>query len=94
MSNSDAPGWPSPTCSDGDLRTHTKRLREVARRIGADPPDLLGGAAADEAKEALKDATAAAVERGVFGAPTFFVGEEMYWGNDRLFFVEAVLKGG
>jgi 2-hydroxychromene-2-carboxylate isomerase len=69
-------------------------LREVARRIGADPPDLLGGAAADEAKEALKDATAAAVERGVFGAPTFFVGEEMYWGNDRLFFVEAVLKGG
>ena len=27
MSNSDAPGWPSPTCSGGDLETHTKRLR-------------------------------------------------------------------
>ncbi len=68
-------------------------LREVARRIGADPTDLLGGAAADEVKQALKDATAVAVERGVFGAPTFFVGEEMYWGNDRLFLVEAALKG-
>jgi hypothetical protein len=33
-----------------------------------------------------------AVERGVFGAPTFFVGEEMLWGNDRLHFVEAALK--
>lgn len=33
-----------------------------------------------------------AVERGVFGAPTFFVGTEMFWGNDRLDFVEAALR--
>jgi 2-hydroxychromene-2-carboxylate isomerase len=32
-----------------------------------------------------------AVRRGVFGAPTFFVGEEMFWGNDRLTFVEEAL---
>jgi 2-hydroxychromene-2-carboxylate isomerase len=67
-------------------------LKEVARRIGVDPGDLLEGAAAGETKEALKDATTAAVERGIFGAPTFFVGEEMYWGNDRLHFVEAALE--
>ena len=67
-------------------------LKEVARKIGVDPGDLLEGAAADEIKEALKDATTAAVGRGIFGAPTFFVGEEMYWGNDRLFFVEVALK--
>jgi len=30
----------------------------------------------------------------VFGAPTFFVGEEMFWGNDRLHFVDAALKEG
>ena len=69
-------------------------LREVARRIGAAPGDLIEGAASGEAKEALKDATAVAVERGVFGAPTFFVGEKMFWGNDRLHFVEMALKEG
>jgi 2-hydroxychromene-2-carboxylate isomerase len=68
-------------------------LREVARRIGRDPEEVLEKAFSDEAKEALKSATAEAVERGVFGAPTFFVGDEMFWGNDRLHFVEAALKG-
>lgn len=68
-------------------------LREVSRRIGRDPEEVLEKASSDETKEALKSATAEAVERGVFGAPTFFVGEEMFWGNDRLHFVEAALKG-
>ena len=69
-------------------------VSEVARRIGRDPGEVLEGAATGEAKEALKAATAAAVERGVFAAPTFFVGEEMFWGNDRLLFVEEALKAG
>ena len=67
-------------------------VREVARRIGRDPDEVLEGAATGEAKEALKSATAGAVERGVFGAPAFFVGNEMFWGNDRLHFVEAALE--
>jgi 2-hydroxychromene-2-carboxylate isomerase len=67
-------------------------LREVARRIGAYPEGLLEGASKPETKQALKDATGEALERGVFGAPAFFVGEEMFWGNDRLFFVEETLK--
>ncbi len=67
-------------------------IREVARRIGADPDEVLEGAATSEAKEALKNATSGAVERGVFGAPAFFVGDEMFWGNDRLHFVEEALK--
>jgi 2-hydroxychromene-2-carboxylate isomerase len=68
-------------------------LREVTRRIGRDPEEVLEKASSDEAKEALKSATAEAIERGVFGAPAFFVGDEMFWGNDRLHFVEAALKG-
>ncbi len=68
-------------------------LREVARRIGRDPEEILEVAATGEAKEALKSATAGAIERGVFGAPTFFVGDEMFWGNDRLHFVEEALEG-
>ena len=67
-------------------------IREVARRIGADPEEVLKGAATGEAKEALKNATSEAVERGVFGAPAFFVGDEMFWGNDRLPFVEETLE--
>ena len=69
-------------------------ISEVARRIGRDPEEVLGGASTGEAKEALKQATAEAVERGVFAAPTFFVGDEMFWGNDRLLFVEEALKAG
>ncbi len=68
-------------------------LREVTRRIGRDPEEVLEKASSGEAKEALKSATAEAIERGVFGAPAFFVGDEMFWGNDRLHFVEAALKG-
>ena len=68
-------------------------LREVARRIGRDPEEVLEAAATGEAKEALKSVTAGAVERGVFGAPAFFVGDEMFWGNDRLHFVEEAIGG-
>ena len=43
-------------------------------------------------KDNLKATTEEAVERGVFGAPTFFVGEEMFFGQDRLDFVEEALR--
>lgn len=69
-------------------------VSEAARRIGADPDEVLAGASAPEAKRALKKATGEAVERGVFGAPAFFVGDEMFWGNDRLDFVEEALGQG
>src|SRR5471032_1677600 len=45
-------------------------------------------------KEKLKRDTAEAVELGVFGAPTFLVGGEMYWGQDRLHFVDQALADG
>ncbi len=69
-------------------------VSEAARRIGADPDEVLAGASAPEAKRALKKATGEAVERGIFGAPAFFVGDEMFWGNDRLHFVEKALARG
>ncbi len=69
-------------------------VSEAARRAGADPGEVLAGASAPEAKDALKRATGEAVGRGVFGAPAFFVEEEMFWGNDRLHFVEEALGRG
>ena len=44
-------------------------------------------------KDALRKTTEEAVERGVYGAPTFFVGEQLFWGNDRIHFVEAAVRG-
>lgn len=46
-----------------------------------------------DVKDRLKATTAEAVVRGVFGAPTSFVGDMMFFGNDRLPFVEMALKG-
>jgi 2-hydroxychromene-2-carboxylate isomerase len=45
-----------------------------------------------QVKERLKAATQEAVARGVFGAPTFFVDGQMFWGQDRLDFVKQALK--
>jgi 2-hydroxychromene-2-carboxylate isomerase len=59
---------------------------------GFDPQALLDLANAPETKEALKSATQEAVTRGVFGAPTFFVGDQMFWGQDRLDFVKEALQ--
>jgi 2-hydroxychromene-2-carboxylate isomerase len=67
-------------------------ISTVARRMGTDPEEVLEGAASSGAKQSLKDATSEALQRGVFGAPAFFVGGEMFWGNDRLHFVEAALR--
>ena len=58
-------------------------------------PELLARAGSDEIKARLRDQTAEARARGIFGAPTFFVGpkesEEMHFGQDRLDFVEEAL---
>jgi 2-hydroxychromene-2-carboxylate isomerase len=43
-------------------------------------------------KDELRRRTDEAVSRGIFGAPTFFVGDEMFWGQDRLDFVAAALS--
>jgi len=48
------------------------------------PGDILGAAQTNENKHALRMATEEAGRRGAFGAPSFFVGEEMFWGDDRL----------
>jgi 2-hydroxychromene-2-carboxylate isomerase len=45
---------------------------------------LLAAAQLDHTKTRLRLQTEAARTRGIFGAPTFFVGREMFWGNDRL----------
>lgn len=67
-------------------------LAAVLEGAGFDPAAVQALAADTEVKEALKAATEEAVRRGVFGAPTCFVGTEMFFGQDRLDFVEEALR--
>ncbi|MNO46846.1 2-hydroxychromene-2-carboxylate isomerase [compost metagenome] len=66
-------------------------LGAVLAAAGFDPEELLALTAEPEIKEALKSATEEAVRRGAFGAPTMFVGEKMFFGQDRLDFVREAL---
>lgn len=59
---------------------------------GFEPAAFMALIAESSVKEQLKANTGSAVARGVFGAPTFFVGEEMFWGQDRLQFVADALS--
>ena len=63
----------------------------VLAQAGFDPQALLALSSEPEVKDALKAVTDAAVQRGVFGAPTFFVADQMFWGQDRLDFVREAL---
>jgi 2-hydroxychromene-2-carboxylate isomerase len=60
-------------------------------KAGFDPQKLMALANDQATKDALKASTTEAVSRGVFGAPTFFVDGQMYWGQDRLDFVKEAL---
>ena len=52
--------------------------------LSLDADALIARAKSEAAKEALRSQVDRARDLGLFGAPTFFVGDEMFWGNDRL----------
>jgi 2-hydroxychromene-2-carboxylate isomerase len=64
----------------------------VLQAAGFDPQQLLALTADPEVKERLKAVTQEAVARGAFGAPTFFVGDALFWGQDRIDFVKEALE--
>jgi 2-hydroxychromene-2-carboxylate isomerase len=66
-------------------------LAAVLGDAGLDAAALLALAESPEAKDRLKVNTESAVARGAFGAPTFFVEDEMFFGQDRLDFIEEAL---
>jgi len=67
-------------------------LGETIAAAGLDAGKILARSKEQEVKDILRRNSEEAVERGAFGAPTFFVGDEMFWGNDRLDFVEEALR--
>jgi 2-hydroxychromene-2-carboxylate isomerase len=59
-------------------------IEECLRAAGQSPTDILAAAQSPAAKEQLKRQNETAVRLGIFGAPSFVVGDELFWGNDRL----------
>lgn len=77
---------------DGQDLADEAVLRAAIDAAGLDGAALLARSKDPAVKETLKRNSDEAVERGAFGAPTFFVGGEMFWGNDRLDFLEEALR--
>lgn len=69
----------------------TETLQSAATVAGLDGAALLAASELQETKDALRATTDEAAARGAFGAPTFFVGDAMFWGNDRIALLEAHL---
>ena len=66
---------------------------QVLTNAGLDPAELMDRIGQQTVKDQLIANTEQAVDRGVFGAPTFFVGDQMFFGQDRLDFVAEALSG-
>ena len=68
--------------------------RDVLREI-LDECELNSASAGpfeQDIKDALRSETEEAIERGVFGAPSYIIDDEIFWGQDRLDFVAEKLK--
>jgi 2-hydroxychromene-2-carboxylate isomerase len=67
-------------------------ITQVLEQGGFDPQQILDLSNDEEVKTALKNKTEQALQKGVFGAPSLFVGDELFFGQDRLDFVREALS--
>jgi 2-hydroxychromene-2-carboxylate isomerase len=77
---------------DGEAMADPDVVTRVLRAAGLEAEAILAAAQTDGVKKTLAANTEAAVARGVFGIPTFFVGTEMFFGKERLGQVEEELR--
>jgi 2-hydroxychromene-2-carboxylate isomerase len=66
-------------------------LRPVAEALGVEPDVFLALSESEEIRRELIAETDEGLSRGVFGAPTFVVGQEIFWGKDRMDFIDEEL---
>jgi 2-hydroxychromene-2-carboxylate isomerase len=70
--------------ADGQDASSEPNISASLRDIGQEPVRVLTLAASEDVKNELLAATDTARDLGIFGAPTFAVGDELFWGDDRL----------
>jgi 2-hydroxychromene-2-carboxylate isomerase len=66
-------------------------LRSIAQALDVDPDRFLALTESADVRQELIAETDAALARGVFGAPTFVIGDEIFWGKDRMDFIDEEL---
>ncbi len=69
-------------------------IHAIAAESGYDADALVAAASGAEVEAEYDANTRQAIERQVFGVPTYVIGDELYWGQDRLDFVERHLQAG
>jgi 2-hydroxychromene-2-carboxylate isomerase len=77
-----------------DISKKEEVARLLADALGSTEAEALEAMTAQPIKDRLRDATVAAEKRGVFGVPTFFAGDEMFWGHDRFDYVARAAAAG
>lgn len=77
---------------EGGAMNDDALLAAAAARMGWNPDEFIGFASGAAARDRLRQASVAALECGVFGVPTMIADGQMWWGNDRLHFLENHLK--
>ena len=73
---------------DGKNMSDPEAIAEALREHGLPADDIVAAVQDPAIKQELIDKTSRSVERGAFGSPTFFVGDEMFFGKDRLLELE------
>lgn len=68
-------------------------IARILTEAGLDGPALVAHAGTPEVKAALRRSTEEAIARGLFGVPSMTVGDELFWGHDRLEHLELHLQG-
>ncbi|MEE8434235.1 MAG: 2-hydroxychromene-2-carboxylate isomerase, partial [bacterium] len=69
---------------EGRMIGEENTLREALAALGKEPDEVIAAAQSPENKEALHSQTDQAKKLGIFGAPSFVVDNELFWGDDRL----------
>lgn len=77
--------------ADDQDPTSDAAITSGAKAAGLDAAPILAGIERQETKDLLRANTDEAVERGAFGAPALFVGDTLFWGNDRIALLEKFL---
>lgn len=77
-----------------DDMTRPEAVADVALATGFDAPALAAAAESEAVRQHYESTIAAAIEAGVFGAPSYVLDGEVFWGQDRLELLDSALASG
>ena len=76
---------------DGNIGDYLS-LRPIAQSLGVNAMEFEAYAESEKVRQALIDATNKAIQRDVFGVPSIIIEDQLYWGKDRMDFIEEHLS--